>query len=223
MVVVWNDLAGGSREYAAMLIAINSFFQLLLYGAMAWFFTGWLPDFIGWHVKWVPVPFLSVIESVVLYLGIPFGLAYSGRRFLIRWKGRIWYDSRFCTTVSPITLWALLFTITLMFSLKGSQFMAIPKDVFRVAIPLVCYFVLMFGLSIGIGLGRRIPYPQTTAMAFTAAGNNFELAIAISIAVFGMGSPQAFVRLVGPLVEVPVLLGLVHVSTFIKKRIFYHE
>ena len=223
MVVVWNDLAGGSREYAAILIAINSLFQLVMYGTLAWFFTAWLPGMLGLELKWVPVPFGKVFESVFLYLGVPFGLAFFGRRLLVKWKGRQWYDSRFCTSVSPITLWALLFTIVLMFSMKGSHMLEIPFDVLRVALPLVVYFILMFGLSFFIGVGLKIPYNQTTALAFTAAGNNFELAIAISIAVFGMQSPQAFAGVVGPLVEVPVLLGLVHVSTYFKRQFFTHE
>lgn len=223
MVVVWNDLAGGSREYAAMLIAFNSIFQLLMYGTMAWFFTAWFPGWIGIQMQWVPVPFQSVFESVLLYLGVPFGLAFFGRLLLVRWKGQHWYNSLYCTAISPITLWALLATIVLMFSMKGSQFLGIPLDVIQVAVPLVIYFILMFGMGFAAGFFLQIPYPKTTSLAFTAAGNNFELAIAISIAVFGIQSPQAFVGVVGPLVEVPVLLGLVHLSTFLKSHFFKNE
>jgi len=220
MVLVWNDLADGSPEYAAALVALNSLFQVFSYAFLAWFFITWLPPQWGMAGAVVDVSMQQVAESVLIYLGIPFALGYGLRRWGLRQKGESWYSHVFLPRFSKWTLISLLFTIVLMFGLKGEQLLQLPALVGRVAIPLVVYFAVMFLL--GFVMSHRLgkPYDQTAAIAFTAAGNNFELAIAVAIGVFGLDSPEAFVGVVGPLVEVPALLALVRVSFALKKRYF---
>ena len=212
MVIVWNDLAKGNREYAALLIALNSIFQLLFYSFYVWLFINVLPQKLGLGNFNIAVPMKDVAESVFIYLGIPFIAGFLSRYFLIRLKGKEWFNRKFIPAVSPITLYALLFTIVLMFSLKGDKILELPMDVVKVAIPLVIYFVLTFFISFFISKGLKVPYDKNASIAFTATGNNFELAIAVAIAVFLFFSSQAFVGVIGPLVEVPVLILLVRVS-----------
>lgn len=218
MVIVWNDLGGGNREYAALLVALNSVFQLLTYSLYAWFFISALPASLGLADMQINVPMKEVAYSVLLYLGVPFLAGYLSRTLLVRWKGIEWYNRRFIPRVSPVTLIALLLTIVLMFSLKGDMILQLPLDVLRVAIPLLLYFVIMFFLSFGLGKAIGIPYDRNAAVAFTATGNNFELAIAVAIAVFGLHSPQAFAGVIGPLVEVPALILLVKAALRLKKN-----
>ncbi len=217
MVIVWNDLAGGNREYGALLVALNSIFQVFTYSFYAWLFINILPAKLGLGQFNVSVPLSDVAESVFIYLGIPFLGGFLSRHFLIKSQGHNWYNRKFIPLISPITLYALLFTIVLMFSLKGDKVLQLPLDVIRVALPLILYFFLMFFVSFFMNKSMGIPYDKNASIAFTATGNNFELAIAVSIAVFGIHSPQAFVGVIGPLVEVPVLIMLVNAS----KKIAY--
>ncbi|WP_302931883.1 ACR3 family arsenite efflux transporter [Actinomadura sp. NAK00032] len=218
MVIIWNDLACGDREAAAVLVALNSVFQVVAFGALGWFYLQVLPGWLGLATDEVDFSVGKIVVNVLVFLGIPLAAGYLTRRLGEGARGRAWYEERFLPRIGPVALYGLLFTIVILFALQGDAITGRPGDVARIALPLLAYFALMWGGSFALGRAVRLPYPRTATLAFTAAGNNFELAIAVAIGTFGVTSGQALSGVVGPLIEVPVLVGLVYVSLWLRNR-----
>lgn len=218
MVIIWNDLACGDREAAAVLVALNSVFQVVAFGALGWFYLRVLPQWLGLGAAGLDVDAWAIVRNVLIFLGVPLAAGYLSRRLGERARGRAWYEGRYLPRVGPVALYGLLFTIVVLFALQGRQITARPLDVARIALPLLLYFAIMWAGSFALGRAVRLPYARTATLAFTAAGNNFELAIAVAIATFGVTSGQALAGVVGPLIEVPVLVGLVYVSLAARRR-----
>jgi len=223
MVLIWNDLACGDREAAAVLVALNSAFQILAYAVLGYFYLQLLPSWLGWQTETLDISMWEIARAVLVFLGIPLVAGFLTRLWGERTHGRDWYEDTFLPRISPIALWGLLFTVVLLFAYQGEAITNRPWDVVRIAVPLLAYFGIMWTTSFTVGLRLRFTYPRNTAVAFTAAGNNFELAIAVAIGVFGITSGQALAGVVGPLIEVPALIGLVYVSLWARKRFYTTE
>jgi ACR3 family arsenite transporter len=220
MLLIWNDLAGGSGELAAILVALNSLFQILTYSVLGWLFLTVVPRWLGADTAALHVSMWDIAKSVLLFLGVPLLAGFLTRRSLVARRGVAWYDGVFAHRVGPIALASLLYTIVLMFAMQGSRIVQLPLDVARIALPLLAYFAAMFGLAFALAAAQGLSYEQTAALSFTAAGNNFELAIAVAVGTFGIASGEALAAVVGPLVEVPALVGLVYVSLWLRRRFF---